>query len=980
MSRPQPSQRQPAKEATSSATPAPGLKPRQRTQLRDSSSSLMPEQHSATDDSENEDGGFDDSSTGVTSSIKSRQRQQQARSSSAASTEQDSSDQRAQRGGGGHKGGSTKHIPCKFYKHGNCTAGANCFFSHDISLFVDKSVCKYFVKGNCRYGNKCALLHTNQLDGNISVRPAAKSSNGTRIAQNNNRTAGANNGNASLASKGNLRGGLSSGNAAKKDRAIMSEASYSDAAAGRIGASSSHSQSSHENKPSAQSSKSAVNSQGTTSSNGAASSASVHDDSEASIGSNDSDAASVHPSGAWTPGSIASALRKNHSQKHQLQSSAPKRRSINNDSGMFEAGYLPMHGLANHDSDSIDNLLFGEYHGSSSASPLRAHFDSAGISGLSSSHTTNTQSQPIPKPDASGFTRAFRGGDSSVPYGGLSMQDSMRIDNLALSHGAAHQQFAGSPFMSSSIPLLDQFKDLARAEAAVPSSGNSPIAQSFSRSPAGDSSSYLLNRHAFTAVNASASLQDTLMLDDTGGSLLSGHHGSLHNQQNANLISASMRSGADGIKINNHHLDMSPAIDPIGNARSIPRNTELFGRSFRSSSFVNESLNPLAALAATATEYSESGTSSRLHSGAPLGSPVAGANPSVTTGGRLRSNSHILSPTLSGISSGLDFTGISKGGNRNAASSLRHSAQDSPFLASDGQLGAFSLTDIHSIPYDTTLKPASGNGVGATGFWDSYGSYSGVDLSLEQEQRTAYGHSLGSQTLGAQLPTTGFGQPAASNLGQHPQYQQQLQSWAQSVKAQRQAGNQPSPFTSAIGSYSEHKSIVTSQLDSVRPGAIGQKPRLQHNPIGTASGLSSSYTSSTQIGGAFGGIGLSLSGASSTRANSNNNNNSFLTTTNGKAGHNHIGGSINGSSAASDNCDDMFELEQDTPARAVASNGMSKTMAPNPQFISMEGFAQKFSDLTTLSRPEGGKMNVMHSESISSVPIPGVSAISRPSI
>ncbi|KAI9503022.1 hypothetical protein BX070DRAFT_177971, partial [Coemansia spiralis] len=51
------------------------------------------------------------------------------------------------------------HIPCKFYKHGNCTAGANCFFSHDISLFVDKSVCKYFVKGNCRYGNKCALLH-----------------------------------------------------------------------------------------------------------------------------------------------------------------------------------------------------------------------------------------------------------------------------------------------------------------------------------------------------------------------------------------------------------------------------------------------------------------------------------------------------------------------------------------------------------------------------------------------------------------------------------------------------------------------------------------------------------------------------------------------------------------------------------------------------------------------------------------------------
>ncbi|OMJ28416.1 hypothetical protein AYI69_g2112 [Smittium culicis] len=67
---------------------------------------------------------------------------------------------KSEKTGGGHNGGSTKHIPCKFYKNGNCTAGDSCSFLHDLSAFSEKPVCKYFAKGSCKYGNKCALLHT----------------------------------------------------------------------------------------------------------------------------------------------------------------------------------------------------------------------------------------------------------------------------------------------------------------------------------------------------------------------------------------------------------------------------------------------------------------------------------------------------------------------------------------------------------------------------------------------------------------------------------------------------------------------------------------------------------------------------------------------------------------------------------------------------------------------------------------------------
>ncbi|EPX73567.1 zf-CCCH type zinc finger protein [Schizosaccharomyces octosporus yFS286] len=51
-----------------------------------------------------------------------------------------------------------QHVPCKFFRHGSCTAGENCPFSH--SLETERPVCKYHLKGNCKFGTKCALSHS----------------------------------------------------------------------------------------------------------------------------------------------------------------------------------------------------------------------------------------------------------------------------------------------------------------------------------------------------------------------------------------------------------------------------------------------------------------------------------------------------------------------------------------------------------------------------------------------------------------------------------------------------------------------------------------------------------------------------------------------------------------------------------------------------------------------------------------------------
>ncbi|KFY61652.1 hypothetical protein V497_02804 [Pseudogymnoascus sp. VKM F-4516 (FW-969)] len=53
---------------------------------------------------------------------------------------------------------NTSHVPCKFFRQGQCQAGKACPFSHDLSSTTD-NVCKYFAKGNCKFGPKCANIH-----------------------------------------------------------------------------------------------------------------------------------------------------------------------------------------------------------------------------------------------------------------------------------------------------------------------------------------------------------------------------------------------------------------------------------------------------------------------------------------------------------------------------------------------------------------------------------------------------------------------------------------------------------------------------------------------------------------------------------------------------------------------------------------------------------------------------------------------------
>ncbi|KAL2057656.1 hypothetical protein ABVK25_002040 [Lepraria finkii] len=54
---------------------------------------------------------------------------------------------------------NTSHVPCKFFKQGQCQAGKACPFSHNIDDTNRNSPCKYFAKGNCKFGAKCALAH-----------------------------------------------------------------------------------------------------------------------------------------------------------------------------------------------------------------------------------------------------------------------------------------------------------------------------------------------------------------------------------------------------------------------------------------------------------------------------------------------------------------------------------------------------------------------------------------------------------------------------------------------------------------------------------------------------------------------------------------------------------------------------------------------------------------------------------------------------
>ena len=54
---------------------------------------------------------------------------------------------------------NTSHVPCKFFKSGQCQAGRSCPFLHSTDNTTVDTPCKYFAKGNCKFGPKCALAH-----------------------------------------------------------------------------------------------------------------------------------------------------------------------------------------------------------------------------------------------------------------------------------------------------------------------------------------------------------------------------------------------------------------------------------------------------------------------------------------------------------------------------------------------------------------------------------------------------------------------------------------------------------------------------------------------------------------------------------------------------------------------------------------------------------------------------------------------------
>ncbi|KAJ1933335.1 hypothetical protein GGF37_006765, partial [Kickxella alabastrina] len=435
--------------------------------------------------------------------------------------------------------------------------------------------------------------------------------------------------------------------------------------------------------------------------------------------------------------------------------------------------------------------------------------------------------------------------------------------------------------------------------------GDSPMASPFARSPPTSSSGLLLNRHAFTAVDHGAADIDNgggnNLLCNSNSSNNNGNGGGYHNHLQNHSIGHSLRNTVDtGFS---GRLNMSPSIYPIGNgnARSIPRNNDLLGRSFRSSSFMNEPLSPLAAFA-NATEYAESHTPTTVIGGGPLGSPMSTNNGGglAALGGRLRSNSHLQSPSLAGLSSEIEAVGIQ-------SRSLMH---DSPFMI-DRQLSGYSLTDMDSPSHEQLH-------VSNSGIWDPYNSPLGADSGRDHDSRNSYGFSLGGQHLSGQ-------RLGAGTLNQ--QQQQQQQNWPRSPRTALQGSGQGSPFASAFtGIGGEPRGIALPPLasaghlfaDSTKPGAIGQKLQRSHlSTLSTPTDANGAYNNRDQARSAFSGFNASGSAASIAGKNSHN-----------------------VSSTSSDNYDEVFELEQDVPMQVRDIGGsthVNSSVASNPQFIPMEG-------------------------------------------
>ncbi|KAJ2798954.1 hypothetical protein H4S07_005568 [Coemansia furcata] len=367
----------------------------------------------------------------------------------------------------------------------------------------------------------------------------------------------------------------------------------------------------------------------------------------------------------------------------------------------------------------------------------------------------------------------------------------------------------------------------------------------------------------------------------------------------------------------------------------------MFGRPLRSSSFMNEPASPRSSFAYI-PDISESGIFG-AHHGSPLGNAtgeLAGAT------GRLRSNSYIPSPSLMGLSVGMDI----RGSKNDSGIGAHASFQDSPFLMKESRLGGYPLPDINSMSYDRTQVPSGG-------IWDSLNTSFGHESNRDHELRSSFGQPIGGQSLGTSRAGGSFAQPIGSYGG--GQYGSASQNWAHSPRASMQPSIHGSPFISAVGSFGEHQQMslppigsVPSLTDGLRSGAIGQRSfKPQHFANDMSMGMADGFSKSGQLGTAF-------------RATA-----PTLTIMNGN-------GSGGRSSAASDNYGEMFELEQDaaTSPRAIGSNGV----APNPSFISMEGFSRKFSGISLGQAEAAGGAGTAHVAS-SGQSIPNVSAITRPS-
>jgi len=53
---------------------------------------------------------------------------------------------------------SLKLVPCRYFKQGQCSYGANCQYSHELNA-KGTPPCVYFLKGHCAKGDKCTFRH-----------------------------------------------------------------------------------------------------------------------------------------------------------------------------------------------------------------------------------------------------------------------------------------------------------------------------------------------------------------------------------------------------------------------------------------------------------------------------------------------------------------------------------------------------------------------------------------------------------------------------------------------------------------------------------------------------------------------------------------------------------------------------------------------------------------------------------------------------